>query len=107
MKSPFVALTIGYGLSLFTFSSLRGMPESAKTKIKIESSGNVGDIVTAIEALKRSDVEVTVGPKIDLRAAGSYFGMGLMTTLGVAMMSGLNIFFYRLYCRWMGLSPTI
>jgi hypothetical protein len=41
MKSPFVAfllacLTIGYGLSLFTFSSLRGMPESAKTKIKID-----------------------------------------------------------------------
>ncbi|MCE0521935.1 MAG: hypothetical protein LV480_03390 [Methylacidiphilales bacterium] len=107
MKHPVIALLLACITVAFVFSLLTLMPrpDQGKTKVKIESPGDVSDIVTAIESLKRTDVDITTS------TAAFEWGFTIRTAFIVALAMlinfGIILFFYKLYCRWFGITPLL
>ncbi len=74
-------------------------------QVDIRSDGDTHDIVNAVNALHRPDV--------DVKTLKSYRGesFALMTipfmTLALMIATGVILFFYKLYCRMLGATPTV
>ena len=108
MRHPLVALI----LACLIVGCLMGLPvalhstsPSAQTKIDIRSTQNVGDIISAIEALKRPDVNITSGAPYESHSG--LLGAVLMMSFGSFIFTGLVLVVFKIICRLMGISSTV
>ena len=101
-------LSVGLGFSLYSLiMSMALHPQDAgKVKVTIQATGKVGDIVTAIESLKRSDIVVITKDKTDF-GISAIPGMTIAIAFFASIISGITLFFYKLYCRWLGIQQNI
>jgi hypothetical protein len=98
-------LTISLLLSMVT---LIHPPNTFQRPVQVEirSDTDVHDIVTAVVSLKRQDVDIKTMKSFSTPRSFSPFTIPFMA-LGCMMITGLTLFFYKLYCRWLGIAPTI
>ena len=75
-------------------------------QVVIRSDGDVHDIVTAVASLHRQDVDIQTMKSFSTPRPFSFYMLPFMA-LGFMIITGLVLFFYKLYCRWLGCSPTI
>jgi hypothetical protein len=74
-------------------------------QVEIRSDGDTHDIVEAVNALHR--------PDIDIKTSKSYRGESFsptmipFATLVFMIATGVILFFYKLYCRMLGATPTV
>jgi hypothetical protein len=74
-------------------------------QVEIRSDGDTHDIVEAVNALHRPDV--------DIKTYKSYRGEAFtpmmipFATLVFMIGAGVILFFYKLYCHWLGAAPTV
>jgi hypothetical protein len=74
-------------------------------QVEIRADGDTHDIVEAVEALHRQDVDIRT--EKSLRTGTFTLTMLPAMVLGLLLMTGLNLIFYKLYCRWLEVPPTI
>lgn len=75
-------------------------------QVVIRADNDVHDIVTAVESLHRQDIDVQTMKGFSAKR-GSFFFMAPFMALGIMMMTGLTLIFYRLYCRWLGVISAL
>jgi hypothetical protein len=75
-------------------------------QVIIRADNDVHDIVTAVESLHRQDVDVQTMKSFSAKRVSFFFTAPFMA-LGIMIMTGLTLFFYKLYCRWLGVVPTL
>jgi hypothetical protein len=73
-------------------------------QVIVRSDNDVHDIVTVVESLHRQDVDVQTMRSFE--ANRSPFTI-IFIALGFMFLIGLTLFFYKLFCRWLGVAPTI
>ncbi len=81
-----------------------GLNKSA-VQVEIRSDGDTHDIVNAVNALHRPDVDVDT----EKTFRGESFGPAMIPfmTLVFMVFTGVILFFYKLYCRMLGAPPTV
>ncbi len=99
------SLTTYLSFAGFTFIAAANLPQRP-VQVVIRSDVDVHDIITAIAALHRQDVDVQTTKKsvTNWKTSLSSAPAG---ALGLMFMTGLILFFYKRYCRWLGILPTI
>jgi hypothetical protein len=75
-------------------------------QVNISSDNDVHDVVTAVEALHRPDIDVHT-MKASSISSGSFFWLLPFWALGFMLITGLVLFFYKIYCRWLHVNPQI
>ena len=81
-----------------------GLNQSA-VQVEIRSDGDVQDIVAAVNALHRPDTGVRLVKSFRAESF-SPLTIGFMT-LVFMIFTGVILFFYKLYCRMLGATPTV
>jgi len=74
-------------------------------QVEIRSDGDTHDIVEAVNALHRPDIDLKTSKTF--RAESFSPTMIPFMTLAFMILTGVILFFYKLYCRWLGASPTV
>ena len=74
-------------------------------QVEIRSDGDTHDIVEAVNALHRPDIDI----KTSKSFRGESFSPTMIPFMTLALMiaTGVILFFYKLYCRWLGATPTV
>ncbi len=74
-------------------------------QVEIRSDSDTQDIVNAVIALHRPDVDITTSKSFMAEA----FSLTLIPfiTLVLMILTGVILFFYKLYCRWLGAAPSL
>jgi len=89
-----------FGIGFFGLSLKHYHP----VRVEIRSNADVHDIITAIQSLHRTDVEIkTLKNPLSANWMTNLFG----AAIGFMMLTGLVLFFYKRICCWMGISPEI
>jgi hypothetical protein len=73
--------------------------------VEIRSDGDTHDIVEAINALHRQDVDIHTAKTF--RSESFSPTMIPFATLAFMVLTGVILFFYKVYCRWLGTMPTV
>jgi len=74
-------------------------------QVEIRSDSDTHPIVAAIDALNRPDVDVQTSRSFLSEAFSPT--MIPFITLVLMIMTGVVLFFYKLYSRWLGATPTV
>jgi hypothetical protein len=81
-----------------------GLNESA-VQVQIRSDGDAHDVVDAVNALHRRDIDIQTSRTF----RGESFSPTMIPFMTLVLMisTGVILFFYKLYCRWLGATPTV
>jgi hypothetical protein len=91
---------IFFGIGLLGLSLKHDHP----VRVQIRSNVDVHDIITAIQSVHRTDVEIkTVKDPFSTNWATTILG----GAVGFMMLTGFVILIYKQICRWIGISPEI
>ena|ERR1700733_13463710 len=74
-------------------------------EVQIRSDGDTHAIVAALDALNRPDVDIQTSKSFLSEAFSPT--MIPFITLVLMILTGVVLFFYKLYCRWLGATPTV
>ena len=74
-------------------------------QVQIRADGDTHDIVAAVNALHRPDVDIKTS-KTYLAESFSSTMIPFMT-LALMIATGMVLFFYKLYSRWLGVTPNL
>jgi hypothetical protein len=89
-----------FGIGLLGLTSKHYHP----VRVQIRSSVDVHDIITAIQSVHRTDVDIkTVKDPFAANWATTILG----GSIGFMVLIGFVMFIYKHICRWMGISPDI
>jgi hypothetical protein len=71
-------------------------------QVEIRSTKDVQEIITAIESLHRSDVDIVTEGNFGLKSIDWIGGV-----LGMWFVTALTVIFYKVYCRWFKISASL
>jgi hypothetical protein len=74
-------------------------------QVEIRSDGDTHDIVEAINALHRPDIDLQTSKTF--RTESFSPTMISFMTLAFMVCTGVILFFYKLYCHWLRVSPSV
>jgi hypothetical protein len=74
-------------------------------QVSIRSDEDTHDIVAAVNALHRPDVDIQT--MMSFRAESFSPTMIPFVTLALIISTGLILFFYKLYCKWLKVAPNL
>jgi hypothetical protein len=108
MKHPLVAYQLACLLiaGLFVGYSYLVAPSEPPTSIMIRTNADTDEAINAIEGLHLKDAKV-MRVTSDPVTLASYIKMTLFSAIGLAIVTGLVLFFYKLFCRWLKIEPRL
>jgi hypothetical protein len=79
---------------------------SRPIEVTIRSNGDTHDIVTAIEALHRQDIDIHTMKNFTFSGVFWFLEIPRMA-VGLTLLTGLVLVFFKLYCRLLHIPPAI